>query len=237
MKIMTFNVQHFYHWNTKKIDIPFFAEFIKKYDIDYCGLNEVRSKGPVDGYTDQTDALAELTGFEGFFGEAIKVKGTSPYGNAFISRLPVKSAEVIKIADPKIKIGGRYETRCIIKNVISADGTQIMILVCHMGLMKSERKNAVKAICKIIDSTDMPCILLGDFNTEPDDEMLSPIYARMTDTAKADKLKNEPTYPSFAPKSKIDYIFFRGLKLINTETINEVVSDHLPIIAEFGFND
>lgn len=231
---MTFNVQHFYRWNNKTIDIPFFADFIRKYDVDFCGLNEVRGEGPVKDYTDQTNALADLMGYERFFGEAIKVKGTSPYGNAFISRLPVKSAEVIKIPDPIIKIGGNFETRCVIKAVVDACGTDVMFLVCHMGLTKSERKNAVKTICKILDSSEMPCILMGDFNTVPDDMVLSPIYVRMTDTAKADRSKNEPSYPSYKPETKIDYIFFRGLKLINTQTINEVVSDHLPIVAEFN---
>ena len=34
---------------------------------------------------------------------------------------------------------------------------------------------------------------------------------------------------------KIDYLFYRGLECRSVKTIGEVVSDHLPIIAEFDF--
>ena len=81
MRIMTFNVQHFLDYQNKKIDFDLFADFIKNCNVDICGLNEVRGEGPVDGYTDQLDTVADKLGFERYFGEAIKVRGTSPYGN------------------------------------------------------------------------------------------------------------------------------------------------------------
>ncbi len=230
---MTFNVQHFLNWKNKKIDIDLFAEFIKKCNVDICGLNEVRGDGSLEGYTDQTNALADKIGYERFFGEAIKVNGSSPYGNAIISRLKVKSSEVIKIPDPLIKIGGRYESRCVIRSIIDVNGTEIMVLVCHMGLMNSERKNAVKTICRLLDDCSLPCILMGDFNTKSGDKVLDPIYDRMKDTDSLNKKQNKPTYPSYEPESKIDYIFFRGLNCVGVETVTEVVSDHFPIIAEF----
>jgi endonuclease/exonuclease/phosphatase (EEP) superfamily protein YafD len=31
----------------------------------------------------------------------------------------------------------------------------------------------------------------------------------------------------------IDYILFKGLECIYSETVNEIYADHLPIIAEF----
>ena len=166
----------------------------------------------------------------GYFGEAIKVKGLAPYGNAILSKKPVKSAETIKIPDPETKNEKvNYETRCVIKAVIEENGKDIMFLVTHMGLGISERKNAVKTICEIADSTDLPVILMGDFNACPDEDTLKPLYERFADT-----LGNESvnTFPSDNPEIKIDYIFFRGLECKNTKVINEVVSDHLPIITE-----
>lgn len=233
MKVMTFNVQHFLDWSNKRIDIALFADFIKSCDVDICGLNEVRGEGPIDGYTDQTNALADRIGYERFFGEAIKVRGSSPYGNAIISRLPLKSADTIKIPDPLIKIGGRYESRCIVKAVIDVNGKDVMFLVCHMGLMRSERKNAVKTICRLLDECSLPCILMGDFNTKSDDKVLDPIYERMRDTDALSSEHNMPTYPSYKPESKIDYIFFRNMSCVGVKTLTDVVSDHFPIIAEF----
>lgn len=230
MRVMTFNIQHCLDYKKRKIDFDLFAEKIKEFNPDFCGLNEVRGKGFLAGYTNQTEKLSRKTGMCGYFGEAIKVKGLAPYGNAILSKKPVKSAETIKIPDPETKNEKvKYETRCVIKAVVEENGKDILFLVTHMGLSISERKNAVKTICEIADSTDLPVILMGDFNACPDEDTLKPLYERFTDT-----LGNESvnTFPSDNPEIKIDYIFFRGLECKNTKVIKEVVSDHLPIITE-----
>lgn len=102
-----------------------------------------------------------------------------------------------------------------------------------MGLAKAERKNAIKTICRLIDETDLPVILMGDFNAEPDDKIFQPLRERLQDTDKFSETENNLTYPSDAPKIKIDYIFYRGLTCKKTTTVSEIFSDHLPIIAEF----
>ena len=237
MRIMTFNVQHFLDYQNKKIDFDLFADFIKNCNVDICGLNEVRGEGPVDGYTDQLDTVADKLGFERYFGEAIKVRGTSPYGNGIIAVCRFNKAETIKIPDPKIKFPRRnYETRCVIKASAEFDGREVLFFVCHMGLSGQERKNAVKTLCRLLDETDLPAIVMGDFNATPDDKVLSPLFDRLSDTDDVSETKNLPTYPSDKPDIKIDYMLYRGLRCKNVCTVNKVVSDHLPIIAEFSFN-
>lgn len=230
MKVMTFNIQHCLDYKNQKIDFDLFARKITEFGADFCGLNEVRGKGLLIGYTDQTKKLSKKTGLYGYFGEAIKVKGLAPYGNAILSKKPFKSVQTIRIPDPETKNENEnYETRCIIKAVATENGKDILFLVTHMGLAKDERINAVKTICKIADSTDLPIVLMGDFNACPDEETLAPLFERFSDTLKGENAK---TFPSDCPEKKIDYILYRGLKCKNTKVINEVVSDHLPIITE-----
>ena len=189
---------------------------------------------PLEGYTDQTNAIASGLGFNGYFGEAIKVKGASPYGNAVVSKFPFKSVETFAIPDPKTKRGKySFESRCVIKAVVNFEGKDVCFLICHMGLNLSEQKNAVKTICDLVDEIKTPVILMGDFNTTPRSRVLKPIRDRLQDTDKMNPVKNCGTYPSDKPEKKIDYIFYRGLKCVKTQTIKEVFSDHLPIIAEF----
>ena len=234
MKIMTFNIQHALDYKNNVIDTALFADKIRFHDADICGLNEVRGAGPIEGYTDQLSEIKDKLGFYGYFAEAIKVDGTSPYGNALVSRYPIKSAETVMIPDPIIKVPGRhYETRCVLKAVIESGKKDICVLVCHMGLTPAQRRNAVKTICKIIDNIDLPLILMGDFNTTPDDKVLRPLYKRLKDTDEKASVRALPTYASYDPKEKIDYIFYKGLNLKNISTINEIYSDHFPIIAEF----
>lgn len=236
MRVMTFNVQHFLDYRNKKIDFDLFADFIKKQNTDVCGLNEVRGAGPLDGYTDQLNTVADKLSYERYFGEAIKVLGKNPYGNGIIAKNKFSTAETIKIPDPKIKFPWhRYETRCVIKASLDFDGSEILFFVCHMGLSESERKNAVKTLCKLLDETDSPAIVMGDFNATPDEAVLSPLFERLEDTDSVAEIRNLPTFPSDNPEIKIDYMLFRGLECKNVYTVNKVVSDHLPIIAEFSF--
>lgn len=234
MRIMTFNVQHFRDYKNDIIDFDLFADFIREQNVDFCGLNEVRGDGPLKDYTDQTNTIADKLGFERYFGEAIKVRGKSPYGNAVVCAHKIKSAETIKIPDPVFDFERvTHETRCIIKSVVELNGAEIMLLVCHMGLSKAERRKAVKEICRILDGSTLPCILMGDFNTTPEKPVLEPVRKRMNDADALAGTKNYPTYPSDKPYEKLDYIFYRGLECIYCETLKNVVSDHLPIIAEF----
>ncbi len=236
MRIMTFNIQHCLDYKRNKINIPLFADAIKEYGADVCGLNEVRGKGPLFGYSDQTNALGDRLGFRRYFAQAIKVGGTSPYGNAVVSRYAIKCAETVAIPDPDDKSeDGCFETRCALKAIIDVNGKDLCVLVCHMGLEYSERLNAVDTLCKLIDEIEMPLVLMGDFNTTPDSEELKPLYMRLKDIDDISEHKGIFTYPSYNPEKKIDYIFYRGMTCKKVSTITEVVSDHFPIIAEFEF--
>lgn len=236
MKVMTFNIQHALDYKKQVIDFDLFINAIKKHDADFCGLNEVRGSGFLKGYTDQTKKIADALGYHRYFGKAVMVRGLAPYGNAVISKMPLNSVETVKIPDPdadnEINRDGEpvhYESRCIIKSIIEADGKEICILVTHFGLARSERINAVNKLCEIIDCTDLPIILMGDFNTEPNDGILTPLLDRLKSVDDMSK----PSFPSDKPKIRIDYILYRNLECIKSEIINEVYSDHLPITAEF----
>lgn len=230
MKVMTFNIQHCLDYKRRKINFDLFADKIKELSPDFCGLNEVRGKGFLLGYTDQVGKLSSKTGLCGYFGQAIKVMGRGPYGNAFLSKKPFRTAETIIIPDPEIKKSGvHYETRCVIKAVFEENGKEIIFLVTHMGLSREERRNAVETICRIADDTDVPIVLMGDFNACPDEDILNPLFERFSDTLAGSDVK---THPSDNPEVKIDYILYRGVECRNTRVIEEVISDHFPIITE-----
>jgi endonuclease/exonuclease/phosphatase family metal-dependent hydrolase len=242
MKIMTFNILHALDFVNQKIDIDLYVEKIKHYGADICGLNEVRGEGPVEGYTDQTNAIADGLGYNRYFGEAIKVEDTSPYGNALVTLYTFKSCETILIPEPSEEYKydedgevGYYERRCVIKAVIDCGGKDLCVLVTHMGLSDIERRNAVSLLCEMIDDIDIPLVLMGDFNTTPDDAVLAPIYERLIDTNQKSINPDVSTYPSNSPEIKIDYIFYRGINCVSSQTIEEVISDHYPIIADFEY--
>ncbi len=234
MKFMSFNIQHATDYIRQVIDLEYFAERFKELSPDVLGLNEVMGEGEDEEYTDQIGFFTRKLGWNGYFGEAARIDGENPFGNAVLSQVPIKSVETVLIPDPEDKSEpAYYESRCVIRCIVELEGVDVCLLVCHMGLAKLERKNAVEVICSLLDENDMPTILMGDFNVEPDGEVLLPIRERLTDTADEFEAVREPTFPSDKPVKKIDYIFYRGLRCLDAKTLHCVIADHLPLVAEF----
>ncbi len=239
MKIMSFNTQHCLNFRTQKIDFNIMADTIMQCDADIIGLNEMRDRGvDIAEYDQQTTYLSELTGIPHYyFAKAIDTAG-GPYGNALLSKIPIISAETIPVPDPVLdpvlvanpdpKTGlSYYETRCLLKAKLE---NGLTVLVIHFGLNPDEQKNAVDTVVKHLESKR--CILMGDFNVEPDNELLRPIRERMNDTA---NMFNKPllSFPSDEPIRKIDYLFVSpDLKVVSADIPAIVASDHRPHVAE-----
>lgn len=230
MKIMTFNVQHFAnYYNGNKIDYEVYEKTLKESDWDILGFNEIRSEGPYPGYEKQTEIMAERVGVEHyFFAEATKIYGENSYGNAMFSKIPIIKKEVIHIPDPEVQTGERdYETRCILKAKLEGE---ITVLVTHFGLNPDEHENAVKTVMEHI--CPEKCILMGDFNVNPDSKLLLPIREKMKDTA---DVFSEPLYswPRENPRRKIDYIFVSpDIEVVSADIPAIGHSDHRPHTAE-----
>ncbi len=227
MKIMTFNTQHCLNFIEQKIDFQIMADAINALNPDIVGLNEMRDKGVDFEYDAQTSILSELTGIKHhYFAKAIDLGG-NPYGNALLSKYPIVSAKTIPVPDPNPRTGTEYyETRCLLKAKIEHG---ITVLVIHFGLNTDEQKNAVKTVLDNIENEK--CILMGDFNAVPEDDVLKPIRERMKDTA---DWFDTPlfSFPSDKPNRKIDYIFVSpDVEVISADIPAIVASDHRPHVA------
>lgn len=238
MKIMTYNICSCHDYleertnNNKIIKIEGVSNVIKKYSPDIVGLNEVRDEGDNNpDFQAQARIIAKNIGYKYYyFAEAINPVGKGPYGNAIISKYPIISAENIKIPDPiEKKYNDYYESRCLIKAKIDVNGKIITVLDSHFGLNPDEHKNCVDTVIKNIEN--YACILMGDFNMRPDNEILAPIQKVMTDTANIEK-NIIFTFPSEKPFAKIDYIFVtKDITTISAESPSETQSDHNPYIC------
>lgn len=228
MKIMSFNTQHCLNYVERKIDFEIMSKAIKTCDADIVGLNEMYDNG-IGDFDRQTGILSELTGLKySYFARAITER-EGEYGNGFISRYPIVRAETVIIPDPNPREypDGYYETRCVLKAELENGYT---VLVTHFGLNPDEQRNAVETVLKHIKGEK--CILMGDFNVEPDDAVIAPIREKMKDTASFFDMP-KLSFPSDKPKIKIDYIFVSpDIEIVSADIPEIVASDHRPHIAE-----
>ena len=235
LKLMTFNIchcedyEHFLKTKESIINLEKFGSYIKSMDRDIIGLNEVRDfYEPDPEYLAEAKILGELTGRNHFFAKAINMPG--PYGNGFLCKYPIKACEVIPIPDPEVKDEDvYYETRCLLKATVDI-GKDITVFVSHFGLAKKERINAVKTIVEEVKKVDTPVILMGDFNEQPNGEILAPLYEIFNEAFSKD---NTFTFPSNDPCVKIDYIFLsKDIKVLSSEVKSDVVSDHCAVLCD-----
>ena len=228
MKVMTFNTQHCLNYIERNIDYPLMAKVILESGADIVALNEMRGQGSAPGYEDQVAILAQLTGMEYYFAQALGFDGVKPYGNGLLSKVPILSAETILIPDPKRKSGPKnYETRCLLKAKLAGD---ITVLAVHMGLNPDEEASAVQTILRHMAPNR--CILMGDFNATPASPVLTPLFEQFKDAAEGISKQDINTFPSDAPVMKIDYVMVTpDVEIEEAEVVNVVSSDHRPHTA------
>ena len=237
IKLMTFNTLHCLYYPDLpelRIDYDAAAKAILDCNADIIGLNEMRSKGNHDDYEDQVGKLSELTGIPHYyFAKAFDFGDNRPYGNAFLSKVPIKNVETIMIPDPDPKMYDEYyETRCVLKAKLE---NGLTVMVTHFGLNPDEQQNAVDTIMAHLE--DEKCILMGDFNVKPDNKLLKPIYEKMKDASSCFK---QPlfSFPSENPNIKIDYIFVSpDIEIIDADIPEIGESDHRPHTATISFKE
>ncbi|MBL8604954.1 MAG: endonuclease/exonuclease/phosphatase family protein [Myxococcales bacterium] len=141
---------------------------LTRHDVDVLFVQEcLRFEG-----FDQAAELAAPRGFELAFG----AHGESPYpfGNAVLSRWPVTLAEVSPL--PRV---GTDENRSVTVAHVATPWGRLPCAVTHLNWRLDQgyvREAQVAHVVSVLDAhcgeADLPALLAGDFNAEPDsDEM------------------------------------------------------------------
>lgn len=241
LRIGSFNIQHgkdhLNYLKTKedKIDLPLMASLIREEALDVCALNEVRNEENTPVQCNQARSIGEALGYHYFFAKAIDFRG-GEYGNAIVSRYPIRSVKTYPIAIPKEARVGKhyYEDRVLLAVDIDVDGNCLTVFVCHFGLAPNEQDLAVETARRALAEAQYPVVFLGDFNVTPDTEIYAAITESFADAA--DGASPYFTFPSHAPSRKIDYIFTaNGASASDFAVCPEVLSDHLAVKAEIAF--
>jgi endonuclease/exonuclease/phosphatase family metal-dependent hydrolase len=150
------------------------------------------------------------------------------YGHIVLSRWPIES-----LGEVDLSMRWREPRKAIVGEVTTPFGS-IVVIAVHLGLLPYERRKQLALLKKKIDGlTTRPLVMLGDFNDFPgrglaERNLCPPLIG-------APEL---PTYPARFPLLPLDRIWFSSpltLAAITTLTDANRVSDHLPVLASFGW--
>jgi endonuclease/exonuclease/phosphatase family metal-dependent hydrolase len=217
---------------------------IEEVEADLVLLQEVLGHHEVHGSkiedwptTSQFEYLADKLWPHFAYGKnAVYTEGH--HGNAILSKFPITFWENQDVSLNQL------ERRGLLHAVIDIPGVHppLHAICVHLGLLENDRLAQVERLGERIAGMvpgNAPLIVGGDFNDWR--EKLSPILKSELGLEEAFLLRtgsHARTFPSWFPALKLDRLYFRGIEcrsalLAESKTWREL-SDHLPIIAEFG---
>jgi endonuclease/exonuclease/phosphatase family metal-dependent hydrolase len=212
-------------------------DVILEANADIVALQEVDSSLEVTDGIDQLRYLSESTKMHAVIGPTLK-RGYGAYGNAVLSRWPLKDVSELDLTYR------RFEPRGVLETTIFINGRDVKVINTHLGLKWWERKFQVSRLLDAMppistiqrtnQPTTMPTILMGDFNEW---------FAWSSNLRKLKKaFKAGPdvkTFPSRWPRFCLDRVFVSQFSRMEVTAISNsltrIASDHLPIFAEVGF--
>ena len=212
---------------TSNTVIDSIAGFINQSSADVVGLVEIDTGSFRTGYLDQTSLIAEQ--LSGYSSCAVK------YGLSSIGRkLPIlrKQANAFFSKNKPEQIRNYYMPFGFKRLVLEIQLNGIRFFLLHLALQKTTRKAQLEYVKKIVSINPGPMIIGGDFNTFDGDQELD-TFIRDLDLYDPNE-KNLPTFPSQAPKKKLDFILCsRSIHSISFKIPEVKFSDHLPLILDF----
>jgi endonuclease/exonuclease/phosphatase family metal-dependent hydrolase len=219
------------------------VDILGHHDADVVMLQEVDRGVPRSRRLDIASYIARhlqyqyrAVGMNVFFKEG-------KYGNATLSRFPIGRQRNINLTVGNRKRRGAQHTR--IRLVGGRREIYLDLFNIHLSLTAHLRRKQVRRLLASRDMTQLlpqaPVIVGGDTNDwrgSLQRRYFGPAGFRCATNRRPGSRRSIHTFPSFAPTTGLDKLFFRGeLRLLRAARsrlkLARVASDHLPVLADF----
>ena len=207
--------------------LPDITKFIKSVDPDVVGLIEVDTGSIRSRKVNQAEKIAADLGMNTSYETKYGSKSLNKLlpiirkqGNAFLAASRVHG-EKFHYFDTGIK-----------RLIIELEMGQFAIFLVHLSLKYRHRHLQLRKLYDLINDTEKPVIVAGDFNTFwGEDEIYLFTKAAGLTSANTDSI---PTYPSRAPRKELDFILYQqGIEVTAFEVPQVKFSDHHPLVCDF----
>mgnify|MGYP001817621916 FL=1 len=207
--------------------LPEITRFIKDVDPDIVGLIEVDTGSIRSRMVNQAEKIATdlqmNTSYETKYGSK-SINQILPIvrkqGNAFMAAQRVHG-EKFHYFDTGIK-----------RLIIELEMAEFAVFLVHLSLKYRHRHLQLRRLHDLIEVTEKPVIVAGDFNTFWGE---NEIYLFMKAAGlKSANTEGLPTYPSRSPRRELDWVLYQdGINVTGFQVPDIRLSDHLPLICDF----
>jgi endonuclease/exonuclease/phosphatase family metal-dependent hydrolase len=215
------------------------AEVIAEMSVDVVALQELDLGQRRSAGMDQTGLIAEQLGWYSRFHPAMRIDDEQ-YGIAILSRHPMAFRR-------SIDLPGRppffcRENRVAIEVQLETSLGLVQMINTHLGLGWRERlvqaQLFTSAQVRAAILSDIPLILLGDFNSVRGSRPYRTVNRCLRDVRELiQPTVSVPTYPTRFPVLTVDHIFVNQAVqpvrvTAHRSALARVASDHFPLVAE-----
>jgi endonuclease/exonuclease/phosphatase family metal-dependent hydrolase len=207
--------------------LPEITRFIQSVDPDIVGLVEVDTGSIRSRMVNQAESIATNLGMNTSYETKYGAKSFNlmlpivrMQGNAFMAAERVHG-EKFHYFDTGIK-----------RLIIELEMQSFAVFLVHLSLKYRHRHLQLRRLCELIEATEKPVIVAGDFNTFWGE---NEIYLFMKAAGlRSANTKRLPTYPSRAPRKELDFILYQeGIEVTDFHIPSVRHSDHLPLVCDF----
>jgi endonuclease/exonuclease/phosphatase family metal-dependent hydrolase len=240
VRIATYNV-HKCRGMDRRVRPDRIAGILRELNADVIALQEVIGADDSGGHEspperNQSRYIADrLDGYCCYFGKNRRIRG-APYGNAILSRLPVRFTRNYDLSS------GIRERRGCLRADVEVGDSSLHIFNVHLGTGFIERRRQARLLLSdsILRRVDLqgPSVVVGDFN-EWTKGLATRLMATHYDSIDMRLFgSGTRTYPGMFPVFHLDHFYFdRRLQLKDFQLCRSraclVASDHLPMVADF----
>lgn len=183
------------------------AQEINAWQPDVVSLNEVDSNALRTGRIDEATYLAKATRMHVVFGANLVQADGHRYGNAILSRFPVRSALNTRLP------GARgVEPRGLLRAELKVDGHDVDFYSVHLTQGRRsglpERIHQAVAITHVLAASHRPTIVAGDLNSRPGSLPVRLLRGYLLDAQEQAGSGRGATVPEGRPMNRIDYVLY-----------------------------
>lgn len=229
LRVLTYNIHHS-EGRDGVFDLNRIASVINAADPDLVALQEIDQGTERSGANVfQLNQLATLTGMSGYFGKTIDYQG-GEYGNGVLLAADITALQFQNHAMPSPNGGEARRVMELRLQYAEGDFTRSFdFFATHLDHNNvGNREAQVTFINELVDASNTPAIIGGDFNLRDNTSAYSTLMDEWEDPTVAN--------PGI---SQIDYVFYRGQDqwsvvqqasfIINSTT--QQASDHFPLLT------
>ena len=230
-------------------DINNIVALLKDVKPDIICLQELTIGHKIQNGKNAPKFITEELGYESFYHEIPTEDEGVKLANGIFTKFPISDTRWGWINEQKGERHYDNEHRVYIEATLDIDGRNLTVGTTHMSYtncfeVTPRKLEETDKLVNLINRNQLGFILTGDFNAQPDSEVIERITRQLKNAGPDYSQKSWTTkpfsYDGFEANTldwRLDYVFVtQDIEVLSAEIIKTDFSDHLPVLVKLDLS-